>query len=87
MRAALCFRLPVDTCYSMNVTRLISLSVVSPFRTLLTADCRSVVMPSAMATFLTSEAGRFSRIISRILSDRSRNSVMAFLPRYPVKCK
>ena len=42
----------------MNVTLLISFSVVMPSRTLSTADSRRNVMPSSFASRLISEVGR-----------------------------
>ena len=68
----------------MNVTRLISFKVVSPARIFAMEDWRRVVMPSAMAAFRISDGGRLSSIIYLTWSERSRNSVMAFLPRNPV---
>src|SRR5579871_6469471 len=59
---------------SINVTLLISLSVVVPVLTLRSADSRRNVIPSSRARRLISEAGRLSRIISRIRSVRSRSS-------------
>jgi hypothetical protein len=58
----------------MNVTLLISRSVVMPGAPSSTADSRRNVMPSSRAARLISEVGRLSRIISRILSLKSSNS-------------
>src|SRR5829696_7308004 len=59
---------------STNVTRLISCKVEIPVKTFCKADSRKLVNPSASAARRTSEPGRRSTIISRILSDKSSNS-------------
>ena len=41
-------------------------------------------MPSSWAAFFTSEAGRLSRIISRMRSDRFNSSQIAVRPLKPV---
>ena len=55
----------------MNVTLLISRSVVTPARIFMTADSRRNVIPSSRAARLISEVDRLSRIISRIFSLKS----------------
>ena len=62
---------------SMNVTLLISFSVVKPRFTRSSAESRRKSMPSAAASLRTSEAGFLSRIISRMGSVRSSSSWMA----------
>ena len=59
---------------SINVTLLISLSVVRPRRTRSNADSRRKLMPSLRASLRTSEVGFLSRINSRIGSVKSSNS-------------
>src|ERR1041385_7894740 len=59
---------------STNVTRLISCKVEIPVKTFCKADSRKLFNPSASAARRTSEPGRRSTIISRILSDKSSNS-------------
>jgi len=59
---------------SMNVTLLISFSVVNPVLTLSRADSRRKRMPSSRAARRISEVGFLSRIISRIRSLKSSNS-------------
>ena len=56
----------VAEAHSTNVTLLISRSVVLPSSTRSTADSRSSRMPCSFAARLTSEIGRFSRMISRM---------------------
>src|SRR5580704_3812413 len=70
--------------YSMNVTLLISFSVVTPLRAFAMADSRKKVMPSSRAMRLISDAGRLSKIISRMCSLKSSSSWMAVRPRNPV---
>src|SRR5262245_6647229 len=74
----------IDYVASIKVTLLISLSVVSPILALSNPDSRSDVMPSSRALRRISDAGRLSRISSRIGSLKSSNSVMALRPRNPV---
>ena len=59
---------------SMNVTLLISRSVVTPARSFMTADSRRNVMPWSRAARLISDVDRLSRIISRIFSLKSSSS-------------
>ena len=69
---------------SMNVTLLISFSVVMPSLTLSSADSRRKRMPSSRAARRISEVGFLSRIISRMRSLRSSSSWIAVRPRNPV---
>src|SRR5215469_6434746 len=59
---------------SINVTLLISLSVVNPRFTLSSADSRRKCIPSSRAALRISLLGRFARIISRTLSVSSSSS-------------
>jgi len=59
---------------SMNVTLLISFSVVMPSRTLSSADSRRNRMPSSRAARRISDVGFLPRIISRMRSLRSSSS-------------
>ncbi len=59
---------------SINVTLLISFSVVNPPRTLSSADSRRKRMPSSRAARRISDVGFFARIISRMRSVKSSNS-------------
>src|ERR1043165_342752 len=59
---------------SMNVTLLISFSVVMPERTLSSADSRRNRMPSSRAARRISDVGLRARIISRMRSLKSSNS-------------
>ena len=59
---------------SMNVTLLISFSVVMPSRTLSSADSRRKRMPSSRAARRISDVGFLARIISRMRSLKSRSS-------------
>src|SRR5438874_2627347 len=70
--------------HSTNVTLLISRKVVVPSDTLLSADSRRKIIPSSFAAFLISDAGRRSRIIVRMRSERSSSSEIAARPWKPV---
>jgi hypothetical protein len=59
---------------SMNVTLLISFSVVMPSRTLSSADSRRKRIPSSRAARRISDVGFLARIISRMRSLKSSNS-------------
>src|SRR6266498_1845411 len=78
--------LPSAFCldHSTNVTLLISRNVVVPSITFSSADSRRKFIPSSLAAFLISEAGRRSIIMPRIRSERSRSSEMAARPWKPV---
>src|SRR5262249_9777758 len=65
---------------SMNVTLLISFSVVIPALIFCSADSRRKRIPSSWAALRISDDGRFSRINSRIRSERSSNSWIAVRP-------
>src|SRR5262249_6352328 len=70
--------------HSTNVTLLTSFNVVHPSKTLARAASRRKAIPSSLAAFLISAAGRRSRISPRIRSDRSRSSAIAIRPWKPV---
>src|SRR5882724_6359718 len=79
------YRLLVQTCHfylvvSMKVTLLISFIVVTPALTRASAESRRNFIPSSCAALRISDDGRFSRISSRMRSDRSSSSWIAVRP-------